>query len=130
MTIPAWILVYLLVFMSLMQALSREQFVAAIATYGIRRPAPARLAGLLWSGQLVGAALLLIPSARVEGALVALVTAIAWTVVAAIALARRRDVPNCGCYGRFLHQRLRWHVLLQDAAFIALAVWALVTVAG
>ena len=129
MTVPAWLLLYVLVFMSLMQALSRDAFVAAVSTYGISRPKPARLAGLLWSGQLVGGVLLLVPGARTEGALVALLTAIGWTIVAASALARRRDVPNCGCYGGYLAQRLRWHVLLQDAAFIALAVWALISVA-
>jgi len=57
------------------------------------------------------------------GAVLALGVALAWTALAAVALLRRRHVPNCGCFGAHLTQRLRLSVLVQDAGFVGLAAW-------
>ncbi len=54
---------------------------------------------------------------------VAVVVAVAWTILGVQAFARGLVLDNCGCFGVHLAQPLRWWVLLEDAEFIALAWW-------
>jgi hypothetical protein len=49
--------------------------------------------------------------------------AVVWSLLAAQAFARGLAVGNCGCFGVRLGQPLRWWVLVEDAEFVALAVW-------
>lgn len=56
------------------------------------------------------------------------IVAVVWTLVAVQAFARGLDVDNCGCFGAYLAQELRWWVLLEDGYLLLLAVWAAVSV--
>lgn len=47
--------------------------------------------------------------------------AAAWALLAAQAYARGLPVANCGCFGRYLPQRLTWFVLVQDALLLLYA---------
>ncbi|WP_018830148.1 MauE/DoxX family redox-associated membrane protein [Salinispora tropica] len=47
--------------------------------------------------------------------------AVIWAGLAAQAFGRGLTVDNCGCFGRFLTQRLGWFVLLQDALLLIYA---------
>ncbi|MGP3924745.1 MauE/DoxX family redox-associated membrane protein [Streptomyces sp. 8N616] len=40
---------------------------------------------------------------------------VVWSLLAVQAYARGLTVPNCGCFGIYLTQRLSWFVLVQDA---------------
>ncbi|NIL43666.1 intracellular growth attenuator family protein [Salinispora arenicola] len=47
--------------------------------------------------------------------------AVTWAGLAVQAFARDLPVDNCGCFGRFLTQRLGWFVLVQDALLLIYA---------
>ncbi len=121
-TLAQGYLAALLALMAAGQALSLPRFVRAMTAYAVSRPD--RVARVLIVAEALAAVLLLPPVTRLAGAVLGLLVALAWTFFAARALAQRRRVNNCGCFGAFAAQRLRWHVLLQDAAFVALAAWA------
>ncbi|MGH9000353.1 MAG: MauE/DoxX family redox-associated membrane protein [Acidimicrobiia bacterium] len=61
-------------------------------------------------------------SSRRWGANLAVVVAVAWSVLAIVTFARDVPVDNCGCFGVHLGQPLRWWVLAQDASFVASAL--------
>jgi hypothetical protein len=44
--------------------------------------------------------------------------AVAWTVLGVQAFVRDVPVSNCGCFGRYLTQRLSWFTLAQDALLV------------
>ncbi|MFD1662991.1 MauE/DoxX family redox-associated membrane protein [Streptomyces caeni] len=44
-----------------------------------------------------------------------------WAALAAQAFARALTVPVCGCFGRYLPQRLSWIVLAEDALLLLYA---------
>lgn len=123
MSVPQLYLAALLALMALGQAFSWRTFVSAVGDYGLERPA--RWAAALIVGEAAAVLLLLLPATRVAGAAAALLVAAAWTALATKAFVERRRVTNCGCFGRVLRQPLRWWVLLEDAAFVALAGWVL-----
>ena len=126
-----WILGLLLVAMALGQLSDPAGFVDIVETYDLGGRGLAWLiAGLVFVGEAIGGALLLVPAAtdagrrrQRRGAAVALVVAIGWSILAVQAFARGLDVPNCGCFGVHLGQRLRWWILLEDLEFMALAWW-------
>jgi len=96
-------------------------FREALAAFGL--PQLSGAAGAIAAADaLVGALLVLAPSRR--GAVGGLVLSVGWSALAAQAFARGRRVPNCACFGRFAPQPLRWWVLAEDAALVALAVRA------
>ena len=64
-------------------------------------------------------------STKASGAAAALAVTIAWSALALSAFARGEAVENCGCFGVYLAQPLRWWVLLEDLEFVALGVWVL-----
>lgn len=66
--------------------------------------------------------------ARGAGAL-GLGVAVFWSLLAGQAFARGLELENCGCFGVYLAQSLRWWVLLQDAYFLLLA-WVAALGAG
>ncbi len=49
------------------------------------------------------------------------VTAVIWSFLATQAFARGLALDNCGCFGVYLAQPLRWWVLLQDVALLGYA---------
>lgn len=121
------ILAVLLLAMAVGQVLSFGRFVDIMATYQLGGgPLPALLAVALIAGEAVaGVSLLLGPAAtRHRGAAIGLGVAGAWSVIGLQAFLRGLAVDNCGCFGAYLAQPLRWWVLLQDIEFLALAVWA------
>jgi hypothetical protein len=67
-------------------------------------------------------------STKVLGAATALAVTLAWSALAFSAFARGEAIENCGCFGVYLAQPLRWWVLLEDLEFVALGVWVLVGV--
>lgn len=78
------------------------------------------LAVALLAGELVsGLWLLTMPGAiPVVPAIVFALTSVLWSALAAQAFARGLTLANCGCFGVYLAQPLRWWVLLQDAALL------------
>jgi hypothetical protein len=61
--------------------------------------------------------------ARAAGT-VGLAVAAFWSILAAQAFARGLKLDNCGCFGAYLAQPLRWWVLLEDAYLLVLAWYA------
>lgn len=47
-----------------------------------------------------------------------------WSILAAQAFARGLELDNCGCFGAYLAQPLRWWVLVEDAYMLILAWYA------
>ena len=72
---------------------------------------------------LLGSRLLPGRAARTAGVL-GVVVAIVWSLLAVQAFARGLAVENCGCFGAYLAQELRWWVLLEDAYQLLLAFLA------
>jgi hypothetical protein len=71
----------------------------------------------------LAAASALLAGRRLGGRL-GLAVAVFWTGLGALAFARGLAVENCGCFGVYLGQELRWWVLMQDVYFLALAWYA------
>lgn len=112
----------LLLAMATGQALDVGGFASTLESYDAGPPWTATaLASLLLLGETVAGVALL--ARRRIGPPLALAVAIAWTVLGVQAFARGLLVPNCGCFGIYLGQPLRWWVLVQDAEFVALAWW-------
>lgn len=131
MTLARISLAVLLLLMALGQAVSFGDFTAAIDTYQVTAGAGALLAVALIAAEAVGGAALLAPAGsptRRHGGTVTAAVAIVWAALAAQAFARGLVVPNCGCFGRFASQELRWWVLLEDVYFVAAAVWVAMAV--
>lgn len=120
----------LLLAMALGQAVSFRSFAVALEGYGVVRQARLRpVAAAVVAAEAVGGTALLLGAdwAHWPGAILGLVVAVGWTWVAAVALRRRREVLNCGCFGAYMPQRLRPSVLAQDAVFVGLAGWVVAT---
>jgi hypothetical protein len=128
---PAAALLYglLLAGMAAGQLASLDEFGAALASYDmLGRLVPAAQFGLPTLEALMGLGLLLSgripPRAARAAALGGLLVALVWTTLAAQAFARGLVVENCGCFGAYLPQSLRWWVLLEDAYLLLLALLA------
>ncbi len=101
-------------------------FVDILESYRVGgRPGAVVAMVLLIAGEAVGGAGLLFgrSSRRRAAATVALGVALAWTALATQAFLRHLSVDNCGCFGVYLGQSLRWWVLIEDIEFVALALW-------
>lgn len=123
MGVAGWYLFGLMALMALGQLLSWGSFVDAIARFRVGPASP--LAVTLVALELLTVAMLPFPEVRLLGAIAGFAGALSWTAIAVVAFALRRPVRNCACFGRFVPQPLRWWVLLEDAAFVALATWVL-----
>ncbi len=109
--------------MALGQLLSPGRFVDAIETYGVGGPAAAWVIAVSIIALEVATVVALSGTHhRPVGATLAIVTMAVWTALAIQAFARGLVVPNCGCFGTYLSQELRWWVLLEDAYLLVLAV--------
>jgi Methylamine utilisation protein MauE len=119
----------LLVAMAAGQLASLDEFGEALESYDLLGPlVPAAQFGLPVIEVLVGTGLLLsrrLPplAARAVG-LAGVLVAVVWATLAAQAFARGLTVENCGCFGAYLAQPLRWWVLLEDAYLLLLALLA------
>ncbi len=78
------------------------------------------LAVALLAGELLSGGWLLVAPGRrpLVAALVFAATSVMWSALAAQAFARGLVLDNCGCFGVYLAQPLRWWVLVQDAALL------------
>jgi hypothetical protein len=128
---PAAALLYglLLAGMAAGQLASLDEFGEALASYDmLGRLVPAAQFGLPTLEALAALGLLLsgrIPArAARAAALGGLLVALVWSTLAAQAFARGLEVENCGCFGAYLPQSLRWWVLLEDAYQLLLALLA------
>lgn len=114
--------------MAVGQALSFGAFRDALESYDLLGDTGAVGVAVIAVESFAGAGLLLSASLpRVLGqaaGAAGLVVALFWAVLAVQAFARGLDVPNCGCFGAYLAQSLRWWVLLEDAYLLALAYLA------
>ncbi len=106
--------------MAVGQLASWPTYRRAVASHGLGRASDAA-AILLLSGEIAASAGLFAHAEPVPVAVLALAVTAAWGILAAQAFVRRRNVPNCACFGRFMRQELRWWVLLEDVAFVGLA---------
>jgi hypothetical protein len=113
----------LLAAMALGQALSWKTYMRAVAAHGLGSVSRGVAVLLFLLEVVVATGLFVAPGApRVPIASLAVVVTGTWGLLALQAFVRRRHVPNCACFGRFMRQELRWWVLLEDAAFVGLAV--------
>jgi hypothetical protein len=115
------------------QLASLDAFEDALASYelpdGLHRAVLIALPALelLAALGLLGARVLPLHLAR-AAAVLGIVVAVAWSALAVQAFARGLEVENCGCFGAYLAQELRWWVLLEDGYLLLLAVWAAASV--
>jgi hypothetical protein len=112
----------LLVAMAVGQLASVGAFADALRDYRLLGDAAQAFAYAVPVTEL-GAALALLLG-RAAGGILGLAVAGFWTVLASQAFARGLHLENCGCFGRYLAQELRWWVLIEDAEFLLLAGWA------
>jgi hypothetical protein len=115
----------LLALMALGQLLSWIDFNDIIVTYGLGSGVSSTLAPLLTGLEIFAAVGLLQsrPQLRLWASYAALAATVIWAALAVQAFVRGLALDNCGCFGRFLGQPLRWWILLEDVAFVALAVY-------
>ena len=123
---PLAALVYaaLLASMGTTQLASLESFERALGGYDVLGPATAAAAFAVPVAELAVAFGLTVAPLRRGAAVLGLGVALFWSALAAQAFARGLELDNCGCFGAYLAQRLRWWVLLEDAEFLLLAWWA------
>lgn len=127
-----WYFSALLLAMALGQALVFRGFVEILRDFHVGGANAAWAIGIaLFAGEVVTAVLLLGRTGwRKAGAAFGLLTTVGWTALAVQAFARGLEVDNCGCFGIYLGQPLRWWVLLQDAWFVGIAAWVWLQVSG
>lgn len=56
-------------------------------------------------------------------ALCGLIVTLLWAFLAVQAFMRGLSLDNCGCFGSYLGQPLRWWILIEDALFVTLAAY-------
>lgn len=123
---PLAALVYaaLLSAMAAGQLASLGSFEHALEGYSLFGAGAAAAAVVVPIAELATALGLAVLPLRRVAAILGLAVAVFWTALAAQAFARGLALDNCGCFGAYLAQRLRWWVLLEDAEFLLLAWWA------
>ena len=99
-------------------------FADILRDYDVFGVATGAVAVVIPLAELVAAAAL--SAGRRWGGRLGLGLAVFWTALAAQAFARGLGIENCGCFGVYLGQALRWWVLPQDAYFLLLAWYAAV----
>jgi hypothetical protein len=126
--LPALAFALLLAAMSAGQLASFGAFQRAIDDYGVFGSVR-EVAAVVAATELAAAAGLLASAfapqrvGRAAG-LAGLAVAVFWGVVAAQAFARGLELDNCGCFGAYLAQPLRWWVLFEDAYMLVLGWYA------
>lgn len=108
--------------MGLLQLAGWSVFVNAVESYQAGgRTLALVLGALLIGGELLAAFGLL--TDRRFGATAALAVMVLWSALGVQAFARGLALENCGCFGAFWRQELRWWVLLEDAYLLGLSAW-------
>jgi hypothetical protein len=105
------------------QLASLGRFEDALSGYDVFGAGAASAAVAVPIAELAVAAGLAIVPVRRAAAVLGLAVALFWSALAAQAFARGLELENCGCFGAYLAQELRWWVLLEDAEFLLLAWW-------
>lgn len=117
-----WYLAAIMAVMGVTQLVSWNIFIDAIEGYDVvGRSGSSALGAVIILGELA-AAVMLIRNLRL-GALISVVVMIVWTGLAVQAFARGLSLDNCGCFGQWIPQRLRWWVLLEDLYLLGLSAW-------
>ncbi|MEV1088175.1 MauE/DoxX family redox-associated membrane protein [Streptomyces microflavus] len=114
----------LLAAMALGQAASFDAMPAILTAYGLTSGAVSTaLAVALISAEAVTALWFLArPRSRATTPVwLYTAVAVAWSVLASQAFARGLVLDNCGCFGTYLAQPLRWYVLVEDALMLLYA---------
>ncbi|QHY94402.1 Methylamine utilization protein MauE [Streptomyces sp. S4.7] len=117
----------LLATMALGQLASFDAMPAILTSYGLTSGAVSTaLAVVLIGAEAVTALWFLVRPRSRAVTPVRLYTGVAvvWSVLAAQAFARGFVLDNCGCFGTYLAQPLRWYVLVEDALMVLYA-WLL-----
>ncbi|MDQ4021650.1 MAG: hypothetical protein M3257_08520 [Actinomycetota bacterium] len=120
-TTLARVLGALFTMMAVLQLADLTGFVAVLDTFRLGGTGVAwALAAVLLTGEVVsGLWLLFVPRYRPLGpAVVFAATSVLWSALAMQAFARGLVLPNCGCFGVYLAQPLRWWVLVQDGLLL------------
>lgn len=107
--------------MALGQLVSFPAMPGILTAYGLTSGAGSTvLAGLLIAGEAVaGAWLAFRPRFRAAAPVwIYTAVALAWACLAAQAYARGLSIDNCGCFGTYLTQPLRWFVLVEDGLLL------------
>jgi hypothetical protein len=115
-------LAVLLVAMAIGQLADIGGFADLLRDYELVGAAAGPVAVAIPLAELAAAAALL--AGRRLGGHLGLAVAVFWTSLGTQAFARGLAIENCGCFGVYLGQELRWWVLLQDAYFLLLAWYA------
>jgi hypothetical protein len=115
------------------KSLDLPGFVEVLGTYRIFPDWGLWLVALGVTGFEWVLALWLLSGWRIEsGAFVALILYGVYAAGLVITLVRGLDLPNCGCYGVFFPQPLRWYSPLEDLVLVGMcyALWRFVRKAG
>jgi hypothetical protein len=119
---------FLLAGMAAAQTASFGAFRDALGTYDVFVGGRAAAVAVVIVEAIAAAGLLLsasIPRRAAQAAgLAGLCVALLWSGLAAQAFARGLELENCGCFGAYLAQPLRWWVLLEDGYMLVLALLA------
>ena len=99
-------------------------FADILRSYAVFGAAAGTLAAAIPIVELVAAAGLL--AGRRFGGSLGIAVAVFWSALGAQAFVRGLTVENCGCFGVYLGQELRWWTLLQDVYVLLLAWYAAV----
>jgi hypothetical protein len=102
-------------------------FADILRSYDVFGAAAGAVAVVIPLAEVVAAAALF--AGRRVGGRLGLAVAVFWTGLAVQAFARGLAIANCGCFGVYFGQGLRWWVLLQDAYFLVLA-WSAAAASG
>ncbi|MGH9187343.1 MAG: MauE/DoxX family redox-associated membrane protein, partial [Acidimicrobiales bacterium] len=109
-----WVLAALVLAMAAGQLSDPSGFVDIVATYRLAggRTVATIAAALLIGGELVAGVGLAArnPAGGRHASTVALVVAVAWTLLGAQGFGRGLALDNCGCFGVHAGQQLRWWV--------------------
>lgn len=117
----------LLAAMAAGQLLSFDAMPGILTAYGLTDgAASAVLAGALIAGEAVAGAWFLARPRSTTAAPAWIYTAVSlvWALLAFQAYTRGLTIDNCGCFGRYATQSLRWYVLVEDALMLLYA-WLL-----
>jgi hypothetical protein len=119
----------LLLAMALLQLASFDRFEGSLAGYRVFGGAAWAVAAAVVAVEaLAGFGLLfrrrLAPAPAQAAAVGGLLVAVFWSALAMQAFARGLSLENCGCFGAYLVQELRWWILLEDVEFLILAAFS------
>jgi len=115
------------------KSLDLPGFVEVLGTYRIFPDSGLWLVAIGITGLEWVLALWLLSGWRIEsGALIALILYGGYAAGLVITLLRGLDLPNCGCYGVFFPQPLRWYSPLEDLVLVGMcyALWRFARKAG